>query len=422
MSAHPAPPQPSQAQILRLLPAAAIVGVVGAIAATAFLWFVEEAQHTVFHRIPDALGLDGTPWWWTAVLLMLGATLVAVARRMPGHTGSGPLTGFHFDTPLPSVPSILVAALATLIFGFALGPEAPLIVVGSALGMLLLRRQGEEAGKAGAFLGGTAAIGAIFGNPFITAFMILEFAAFGAAPAALIVPVLLALAASYLVQIGIWDLPGVGTHALAVPGLPAYDSIRPGDLLIGIAVAAVAAVVAIIARDLGLRFESVAQRRPIPALYIGAALTAIALFVAKVGFDVDIDLVLFSGQSGMGGLIAESSVVVVIIVILAKTVAYAAALGGGFRGGPIFPATFLGVGVAVLLSLWIPSVSVSALAAAGIAGAATAMIKLPATSALLGALLVGGAGAAVAPFAIVGAVIGLVVRLAADRRDARTAA
>jgi hypothetical protein len=49
------------------------------------------------------------------------------------------------------------------------------------------------------------------------------------------------------------------------------------------------------------------------------------------------------------------------------------------------------------------------------------MIKLPATSALLGALLIGGSGSAIAPFAILGAVIGLGIRLAADRRDARSA-
>ena len=55
-----------------------------------------------------------------------------------------------------------------------------------------------------------------------------------------------------------------------------------------------------------------------------------------------------------------------------------------------------------------------------LAAAAAAMIKLPATSALLGALLIGGTGGAIAPFAIVGAVIGLGIRLAADRRDARS--
>jgi hypothetical protein len=72
--------------------------------------------------------------------------------------------------------------------------------------------------------------------------------------------------------------------------------------------------------------------------------------------------------------------------------------------------------VAVAGSLIFPEVSVSALAAAGIAAGSAAMIKLPATSALLGLLLISGAGAAIAPFAILGAVVGLIVRLIAERR------
>ena len=56
------------------------------------------------------------------------------------------------------------------------------------------------------------------------------------------------------------------------------------------------------------------------------------------------------------------------------------------------------------------------LAATGIAAGSAAMIKLPATSALLGVLLISGAGAAIAPFAILGAVVGLIVRLIVERR------
>ena len=48
------------------------------------------------------------------------------------------------------------------------------------------------------------------------------------------------------------------------------------------------------------------------------------------------------------------------------------------------------------------------------------MIKLPAASALLDTFLIGGTGGVIAPFAILGAVIGLGIRLAADRRDARS--
>jgi H+/Cl- antiporter ClcA len=413
---------PSSKDMVRLLGLAAVVGIVAAIGATVFLWVVHELQTLAFSSLPDAMGYSSAPWWWAAILLLIGATLVAIAQRLPGHTGNGPLTGFHFNNPLQIVPGILLASIASLVFGMALGPEAPLIVLGSALGLILLSRSNNaQAKQAGPFLGGAAAIGAVFGNPFITVFMILEFAAIGLAPGTLVLPVLVALGSSYLVQVGIWGIPGVGTHSLGVPGLPAYNDIAVGDLAGAAAVAILAGIVTLIAREGGLRFGRVAERSPVPALYIGALVTAAALTVAMLGFDVQIGQILFSGQYAMAELITETSVITVLAILIFKTIAYTVALGGGFRGGPIFPAMFLGIVVAVGGALLLPDISVSALAAAGIAAATAAMIKLPATSALLGALLIGDSvPSAIAPFAILGAVIGLGIRLAADRRDARS--
>ena len=225
--------QPSSNQIARLLGIALVVGVLGAIAASMLLWIVDHGTELVFTRIPESLGMESTPWWWAALMLLISAALVALTKKMPGATGSGPLTGFHFDDPLRIVPSVLLAALATLIFGIALGPEAPLIVLGTSVGAIVARKADPRTRQAIMLLGGVAAISAVFGNPFITAFMILEFAALGMLPALLVTPVLVALGGSYLVQIGIWGIPGFGVHSLSVPGLPAYTSIQAGDLLTG---------------------------------------------------------------------------------------------------------------------------------------------------------------------------------------------
>jgi H+/Cl- antiporter ClcA len=155
-------------------------------------------------------------------------------------------------------------------------------------------------------------------------------------------------------------------------------------------------------------------------LFGAAVITTLVLLIGESVFHLKANQILFSGNSGMPELIAQTSVTAVIFILIGKSIAFAAALGGGFRGGPIFPATFLGVAVGVLGSLILPDANVSALAAAGIAASAAAFTKLPATSALLGALLIAGTGAAIAPFAIFGAVIGLLVRLLVDRRIERT--
>lgn len=408
--------QPSSNQIARLLGIALVVGVLGAIAASMLLWIVDHGTELVFTRIPESLGMESTPWWWAALMLLISAALVALTKKMPGATGSGPLTGFHFDDPLRIVPSVLLAALATLIFGIALGPEAPLIVLGTSVGAIVARKADPRTRQAIMLLGGVAAISAVFGNPFITAFMILEFAALGMLPALLVTPVLVALGGSYLVQIGIWGIPGFGVHSLSVPGLPAYTSIQAGDLLTGALVAVIAGLVAVLAREGGVLFDRFAQKRVTLALFAAAVATALVLLVAMNGFSLPIDQILFSGNSGMTTLIHETSIAAVICILVGKGIAYSVALGSGFRGGPIFPATFLGVAVAVLVVLIFSGDSVSALAAAGIAASAAAMLKLPATSALIGMLLIVGAGPAVAPFAILGAAIGFMIRLAMDKK------
>jgi len=214
----------------RLLALAVLFGVVASVAAWAFIEVVALGQQWLFTDLPRVLGLDGLPWWWVGILLVVGAGIVLLARRMPGATGPGPLTGFYFDTQVAHAPSVLLAALGSLVFGFVLGPEAPLIVVGSVLGALVMRGCGEQEVTAGRLLGGAAAIGAVFGNPFVTAFMMLEFCAMGMFPARMITAVLIALGSGYSVQVGVLGFAGLGTHSLAVPGLPKYDTIGLGHL------------------------------------------------------------------------------------------------------------------------------------------------------------------------------------------------
>jgi H+/Cl- antiporter ClcA len=187
-------------------------------------------------------------------------------------------------------------------------------------------------------------------------------------------------------------------------------------------VAIIVAVLAALARELGERTDLVGRKRPTAVLLVAAVLTALIAWGAFAFFDVPYDQILFSGQSGMAGLVTETSVTAVIAIVIGKLIVYGLALGGGFRGGPVFPATFIGVGFGVLCSLVFPNLSVSAMAAVGIAAAATVMLRLPFTSGMLAMLLIGGAGPAIAPFAIIGAVVGFIVRETLDKVDSRRAA
>lgn len=401
----------------RLLALAALLGGVASLAAAGFIEVVSLGQQWLFEDLPRALGLGGLPWWWVAMLLSVRAGLVLLARRMPGATGPGPLTGFHFDIAVTNAPSVLLAALGTLIFGFALGPEAPLIVVGSVLGALLMGGRAEQEVTAGRLLGGAAAIGAVFSNPFITAFLLLEFCAMGMFPARMITPLLVALGSSYSLQVGLLGFAGVGTHGLAVPGLPKYDTIGLGHLGAGVVVAVVAGIVALIVRQVAVRADHWAERARDLAVLAATAVTFAGFLVAQA-FDIGPSLVLFSGLFGMPDLVGESSLPAVIVILLVKAVIYLAALSGGMRGGPIFPATYLGVAVGVAAALLFTGIPATPLVAAGIGAAAAGITRMPATAAILGAILVGGSGAAVAPFAIVGAVTGYLLREWVEGRQA----
>src|ERR1700760_4923135 len=118
---------------LRLLIIAAILGVPVSAAAYGFLALVNYLQPEIFTHLPHGLGFRGEPWWWPLPVLAVGGLLTGLAiRYLPGTGGAHPAEGFKTHrAPTPAeLPGVILAALATLIFGAVPGPEAPLIAIG----------------------------------------------------------------------------------------------------------------------------------------------------------------------------------------------------------------------------------------------------------------------------------------------------
>ena len=147
-----------------------------------------------------------------------------------------------------------------------------------------------------------------------------------------------------------------------------------------------------------------------------AVIVATAAVVTRAVTGEDVNVVLFSGQQSTAHVLGLTSVGMLVVIAVAKTIAYTVSLGGGFRGGMVFPAVFLGVVVATALSLLVTGSSVSALCAAGIAASVAAVLRLPFTAVLLALLLCAAAGLAVTTPAIIGAVVGVLFRVVADAR------
>jgi len=112
--------------------------------------------------------------------------------------------------------------------------------------------------------------------------------------------------------------------------------------------------------------------------------------------------VLFSGQAAAPHIVAETSDGVVLAVFAAKAIAYGICLGCGFRGGPVFPAIFIGVALAALAVVTI-DMSPTAIAMGTAAGMAAAT-RLVIASLVVAALLVGTVGADAIPAAVLAAV------------------
>ena len=113
--------------------------------------------------------------------------------------------------------------------------------------------------------------------------------------------------------------------------------------------------------------------------------------------------VLFSGQASVPNLLVEDSTKILLVLLVAKALAYGISLGCGFRGGPVFPAIFLGTAIATFAVVWFdvsPTLAVAAGAAAGMA----AGTRLLLTSVLFSALLVGLVGVDATPAAVLAAV------------------
>ncbi|HEY4632012.1 MAG TPA: chloride channel protein, partial [Blastococcus sp.] len=116
--------------------------------------------------------------------------------------------------------------------------------------------------------------------------------------------------------------------------------------------------------------------------------------------------VLFSGQTALPSLVGHSAdytVGALVLLLLCKGLAYTAALAG-FRGGPTFPAMFIGAAGGIALS-HLPGLSLVAGVGMGLAAMTAGMLRLPMTAVLLTTLVLGSDGYAVMPLVIVATVV-----------------
>ena len=405
-----------------LLVLVSIVGVIASAAAWGFLELTHESQGWVFDDLPDALGFQPVPRWWSLPVLAIAGLIVAFAIvHLPGRGGHVPVHGLNPEPTQPvELPGVILAAFGTVGLGLVLGPEAPLIALGGGLGFLavdLLRADAPPELRSLVAASGTfAAVSFLFGSPVVAAVILIEAIGLGGPRLRLVlIPGLLAAGIGSLVSTGVGAWTGVDTSEISLEPLRLAAYARPDlvDFLWTIPLAAAVAVVALAIFTIARSTERTVGSRPflaLPALGLAVAGLAIAFSEAT---DRGVDQVLFSGEEAIGPLVSGAgtwSVSALALLIAFKGVAYALSLAA-FRGGPVFPALFLGA-AGGLMAAGLPGFALTPAVAVCLGAAIVAVLRLPLAAVVLATLLTSQAGLGVTPLIILGVVVAYLTALA----------
>ncbi len=383
---------------LALVVVGGLLGIPAALLAALFLAVVNFLQKFLWHQLPQLLGMASAPWYFVLGLPLVGALVVWFARTvLPGDGGHRPLMGLSSKpTPISHGPGVALAALATLASGAVLGPESPVLGLGSVVGMAAARIARVDDQRRTAVLsaaGSFSALSALFDGPIVAGLLMVEASLpIGATALFILLPGLVAAAIGYLIFLGFGNFGGLNHPGLLVPNLPAYQGLHLADLLIGLLVGLAAGLLITLVHRAASAIEALqARRRGVPVLLLAGGLGVGVIALVSQGLGANPDDVLFSGQASIGAVATATSVTLVLVLFVAKALGYIVSLGCGFRGGPIFPAIFLGIALASFPVAWFgvsPTLAVAVGAAAGMA-AQTRLLFAPL---LFAALLVGKNG------------------------------
>jgi H+/Cl- antiporter ClcA len=353
-----------------------IAGVIGLVLGYAVLEAVNAGIALVWEDIPASWAT--TPAWYVIGVLLLAAVLVYVVRRFVGDTGHSPIGGIKVSglTPRDYVGAIL-AILASLWGGVVLGPEVALVATGSMIGTVTakgMKFTDPAAEKKIVGFGALGAILALFVGPILSGNMQL-----GSTPTAI-----------ELAQLA-WAIP----------------------------IAIVASVAVTLSRLLAAVLARAAGQGPHLVILVAAALVvAVTALILQAWTGASVLFVVTSGEEMISELPTLTTVSTVVAILVLKSIAYAVSLGAGYRGGPFFPAMFVGAASGLLVALLIPDgPSVSAALVVGVVAAVVATAKMKwvlviVLGAILGLLM--GTWTLV-PAAVLGAVVARVIPRWGDR-------
>ena len=269
--------------------------------------------------------------------------------------------------------------------------------------------------------GSFAAISVIFGSPIVAAVLVIEASGLGGATLPLIlIPGLIAAGVGSLVFIGMshWTALSTSAYALQPLQLPHFDTVTweqiGWTIVLGLAGA-------VLTSD-----RSAASVSPAPVRYraiLGSwfpprdSWSAPSRCCSRRRRRHGVQQVLFSGQEQLPGLVDNPgawSLGALFMVMACKGLAWSACLGS-FRGGPTFPAIFLGAAGGIAAS-HLPGLSLTPAVAVGMGVMVVSFLKLPLSAVVIATALTVSAGLTVGPLIIIGVVVAYLATLGLEGR------
>jgi H+/Cl- antiporter ClcA len=424
----PAPEDPSSTLLskgfLVLLVIAAIVGVLVSLAAWCFLELVYQIQRELYTHLPSAVGYhNGPPLWWSLPILAIAGLITAFAIvRLPGNGGHVAAEGLKVGGGLPApitLPGVILAGLASIGLGLVIGPEGPLIALGGGLAVATVKLARKQAPSqvlvVVAATGSFAALSFVFSSPIIAAVILIEATGLGKSRLPIVLlPGLLGAGIGTLVSIGMGSFTGLSSsaYALGALALPAYHQPTGSAFAWTIPLALLVAVFAFLIRTGGLGTQRIVKSRqflllPVCGLIVSGLAIAFAQATGRSFTEV-----LFSGQDALPGLVSGAgkwSLSALALLILCKGLGYSISIGS-FRGGPTFPAIFLGAAGGIMCS-HLPGFPITAAVAVGMGTGIVAILRLPLSAIVITGVLTSKTGPGTEPLVILGVVVAYLATL-----------
>jgi H+/Cl- antiporter ClcA len=364
---------------VKLLMLSVVLGLISAIITFSFQRLVHVGQVLLWKRAAQTAGLSAP--LFTLVVCVLGGLAVGILVRIFGdHSGifAQIMTEFgktgRFNYRL--APGMVITALASLIAGGSLGPEAPLADACGSLGTLLSDRLklDERETRSLGFSGIGGMLAAFITSPFGGALLGLESAHAGVDYVWTLFPTLVA---SSFATVGFVLLNGSFFYVMYK-----FEDYRPQlfDLLLAVPLGLIGALAGAIF-IVGFDYLSVLLEPLNRHLILRGVIGGLGLGICGAL----LPLTLFSGGVETGEVIRRAEQIGatgLIVLALVKLLATTLCLATGWKGGYIFPTLFAGVALGTATHLLFPAIP-EAVAVAGTAGGTlVATLKAPLFSAL----------------------------------------